>query len=165
VALFHVVGVTPEVVEEPVLGKTREFLQVTSLDEAYELLNAPVDEIGLVSIGCPHASREEIHRVAQAVAGRRLATRLWITTARQTREEADQRGWVQEIEEAGGQVVADTCTVVAPIQALGVRTLATNAAKTAFYAPSHSGVAVRFGSLAQCIEAALTGQWPGGGAR
>jgi len=165
VALFHIAGVTPEIVEEPVLGQARQCLRVTSLDEAYELLNAPVDEIDLVSIGCPHASLEEIHQVAQAVAGRRLATRLWITTARQTREEADQRGWVQEIEEAGGQVVADTCTVVAPIRALEVRTLATNAAKTAFYAPSHSGVAVRFGSLAQCIEAALTGQWPGGGAR
>ena len=162
VALFHVLGLTPEVADEPALGRARECLVVTSLDEAYALLNTPVEEIDLVSIGCPHASLEEIGLVAQAVAGRRLATRLWVTTARATRQEAAGQGWVQTIEEAGGHVLADTCTVVAPIQALGIRTLATNAAKTAFYAPAHSGVAVRFGNLAKCVEAALTGRWPGG---
>ena len=32
-------------------------------------------------------------------------------------------------------------------------------AKMATYTPSHSGLEVRFGSLAQCIRAALTGEW------
>jgi hypothetical protein len=56
--------------------------------------------------------------------------------------------------------VADTCLVVAPVADLGFRTLATNSAKMAFYTPSHSGLSVRFGPLAQCLEAALTGRWP-----
>jgi hypothetical protein len=49
---------------------------------------------------------------------------------------------VARIEAAGGRVVADTCLVVAPVADLGFHTLATNSAKMAFYAPSHSGLAV-----------------------
>ena len=64
------------------------------------------------------------------------------------------------IEAAGGQVVADTCMVVAPVAELGFRTMATNSAKMAFYGPSHSGLSVRFGPMEQCLEAAMTGRWP-----
>ncbi|MGC8837967.1 MAG: aconitase X [Anaerolineae bacterium] len=162
VALFHVWGVTPEVRDEPALGRAPRRLEVASLEEVYARLNAPAERVDLVHIGCPHASLDEIRRVAGAVAGQRLAARLWVTTGQAVREEAAQRGWVAQIEAAGGHVVADTCAVVAPIQTLGVRVLATNSAKTAFYAPAHSGVAVRFGNLAQCLEAARTGRWSGG---
>ena len=116
-------------------------------------------DIDLVGIGCPHASLAEIAQVAESLRGQQLRTRLWVTTARQTREHALAEGWVQIIEGAGGRVVADTCTVVAPLQLLNVRTLATNAAKTACYAPAHSGVQVRFGTLEQCLQAAVTGRW------
>ncbi|MBC7223303.1 MAG: aconitase X catalytic domain-containing protein [Anaerolineae bacterium] len=162
VALFHVWGVTPEVRDAPALGRAKHRLEVTSLREVYARLNAPAEQVDLVHIGCPHASLEEIRQVAEAVAGQRLAARLWVTTGRAVREAAARRGWVAQIAAAGGHVVADTCAVVAPIQALGVRVLATNSAKTAFYAPAHSGVAVRFGNLARCLEAARTGRWPGG---
>lgn len=162
VALFHVRDVTPEVRDEPSLGRAERRLEVHSLEEVYTRLNAPAEQVDLVHIGCPHASLEEIRQVAEAVAGQRLVARLWITTGRAVREEATRRGWVAQIAAAGGHVVADTCTVVAPIQALGVRVLATNSAKTAFYAPAHSGVAVRFGNLERCLEAARTGRWPGG---
>jgi len=56
-------------------------------------------------------------------------------------------------------VVADTCAVVAPMQMLNVRTMATNAGKMACYAPMHSGVRMRFGDLEQCLDAAITGTW------
>lgn len=162
VALFHVWGVTPEVRGEPALGRAPRRLEVASLEEVYARLNAPAERVDLVHIGCPHASLDAIRQVAEAVGGQRLAARLWVTTGRAVREEAARQGWVAQIEAAGGRVVADTCTVVAPVQALGVRVLATNSAKTAFYAPAHCGVAVRFGNLAQCLEAARTGRWPGG---
>lgn len=68
-------------------------------------------------------------------------------------------GYVATIEAAGGRVVDDTCLVVAPMDALGFRTLATNSAKMAFYVPSHSGLQVRFGPLERCLDAALTGRW------
>ena len=160
VALFHVEGVTPEAQDRlPIAPGARE-LVVDDLAPAYRALNGPAEEIDLVSLGCPHASLAEIEAVAGALDGHRLATALWITTARTTRQAAEQAGLVARIEAAGGRVVADTCMVVAPVAGLGFRTLATNSAKMAFYAPSHSKLSVRFGSMEQCIEAALTGRWP-----
>ena len=97
--------------------------------------------------------------MAAYLAGRRVKAQLWITTARATRDRAERAGLVEGIEAAGGRVVADTCMVVAPVHELGFRSLATNSAKMAFYAPAHSGLAVRFGPLEQCLEAALSGRW------
>jgi predicted aconitase len=168
VALYHIKGITPEAIQGHVVASGAETLVVESLDEAYAALNhitdvsaadTANDTIDFVSIGCPHASLDEIRRIAKIIDGRRLKATLWVTTAGQTRQQASEQGWVQAIEAAGGQVVADTCMVVAPVGELGFRTVATNAAKAAFYTPGHSGLAVRFGTLEQCIEAAVTGQW------
>jgi predicted aconitase len=136
---------------------------VDSLDPAYQIMDADPDlrQIDLVTIGCPHASLSEIQQIAAMLQGQRLATQLWVTTARITRERAREAGWVQVIEAAGGQVVADTCAVVAPVRSIGITSMATNAGKMACYAPAHSKVKMRYGSLAQCVDAALTGRWNG----
>lgn len=159
VALYHVEGVTPEAQRGEMLAPDAERVIIEDLSPAYAALNAPVEQIDLVSIGCPHASLDEIAEVARAVDDRRLRAALWITTARQIKDRAAEAGYVATIEAAGGRVVADTCLVVAPMDALGFRTLATNSAKMAFYTPSHSGLQVRFGPLEQCLDAALTGRW------
>ncbi len=161
VALYHVEGVTPEARAGDVVATEAETIVVDSLDEGYAALNSPVDAIDLVSIGCPHASLAEIEETARWLEGKRTKTRLWITTARKTKEQAQEQGLVEPIEAAGGKVVADTCLVVAPIKELGLHSLATNSAKAAFYAPAYSGLMVRFGRLEQCLEAAVTGRWPG----
>ena len=91
------------------------------------------------------------------------AARLWITTARAVRDEAARQGWVQDIEAAGGLVVADSCVIVAPMRELRYHTLATNSAKMASYALPHAGLRVRFGSTEHCLAAALDGHagpWP-----
>jgi predicted aconitase len=136
---------------------------VDDLGPAYDALNAPAQEVDLVGIGCPHASLAEIEAVATVLSGRQVKAALWVTTARATREAAQRAGLVERIESAGGRVVADTCLVVAPVASLGYRTMATNSAKMAFYTPSHSGLAVRFGSMEQCLEAAVTGRWSAAG--
>jgi hypothetical protein len=161
VALYHVEGVTPEAQGGDVLTAETETIVLGSLDEGYAALNSPQDEIDLVSIGCPHASLVEIEEVARWLGGKRVKAKLWITTARETRERAQEKGLVELIEAAGGRVVADTCLVVAPIEEMGLRSMATNSAKAAFYAPAYSGLEVRFGRLEQCLEAAVTGRWPG----
>jgi predicted aconitase len=171
VALYHVEGVTPEARAGDVVVTEVETIVFDSLAEGYAALNSPIGfdtlhystqgEIDLVSIGCPHASLVEIEEVACWLEGKRVKAKLWITTARETRERAQEKGLVELIEAAGGRVVADTCLVVAPIEELGLRSMATNSAKAAFYAPTHSGLVVRFGKLEQCLEAAVTGRWPG----
>ena len=111
-------------------------------------------------IGCPHASLGELEQVVCLLNGRRAGVALWVTMARHLREEAAGSGLLHSFEALGGQVVADTCLVVAPTKALGFRRLATPAGKGAYYTPGHSGLAVRYGSLERCIEAAVTGRWP-----
>jgi predicted aconitase len=159
VALYHVEGLTPEARVHEVLGPHAQRVRVDDLGEGYTGLNSSVERVDLVSVGCPHASIEEIRRVGVLLEGRTLTADLWVTTARGTREEAVRLGLLEPIEAAGGAVVADTCLVVSPMKMLGYRSLATNSAKMAFYARSHAGLEVRFGSAERCVEAAITGVW------
>jgi len=163
VALYHIPGVTPEARDlgERLIHPRARRLRIDSLAPAYAIMDANPEttEIDLVTIGCPHASLSELRRVAERLRGEKLATRLWVTTSQITRARAAQEGWVAVIEQAGGEVVADTCAVVAPVRSLGIKRMATNAGKMACYAPMHSGVEMRFGDLEQCLTAAVTGQW------
>jgi len=159
VGLFHIEGVTPEARSGAIRSAGLPVLALEDMEAGYQALNGTSSEIDLVSLGCPHASLEEIAAIAAFLEGRHVRAALWVTTARPIRGSAVEVGLVARIEAAGGRVVADTCLVVAPVAALGYRSLATNSAKMAFYAPSHSGLAVRFGPMEQCLEAALTGRW------
>lgn len=159
VALYHVEGVTPEAFSPEIVANGAKTVVISDLAPAYGALNSAEEAIDLVSLGCPHASLREIGEVAHSLEGRVVRTRLWITTSRLVRERTLQRGWVAVIEAAGGEVYSDTCPVVAPLEALGIRTLATNSAKAALYLPSHAGIRVHFGSLQQCIACALEGRW------
>ncbi len=159
VGLYHIDGLTPEALDRNMLRKNARTLVVDDLGHGYRALNGSAKGIDLVSLGCPHASLQELLTIADALVDRQVKTALWITTARATREAAERSGAVARIEAAGGRVVADTCMVVAPVAELGFQSLATNSAKMAFYAPAHSGLSVRFGPLDQCLEAAITGVW------
>jgi predicted aconitase/predicted aconitase with swiveling domain len=163
VALYHVEGLTPEAKDGTILPATARRLVIDDLAPGYAALNDAPTEVDLVSLGCPHASLSEIEEIATYLDARQVQATLWITTARATRDAAARAGLVERIEAAGGRVVADTCLVVAPVADLGYHTLATNSAKMAYYAPSHSGLAVRFGTTEQCLQAAITGTWPAAG--
>jgi len=167
VGLYHVAGVTPEAVAgADVLAPDAERLEIRDLSPGYAALNQsisntqyPTSTIDLVWIGCPHASLAEIERVVALLGGRQVRSALWITAAREVRRQAEQLGLLAALEACGGQIVADTCVIVAPVRELGFRSMATPSGKGAFYGPGHAGLAVRYGSLEQCIEAAVEGQW------
>jgi predicted aconitase len=161
VALYHVEGLTPEARRGGVLADGAERLPIGSLAEGYAGLDAGGDEVDFVSIGCPHASLRELREVADLLDGRKVRATLWVTTSRPVRARAARAGLVERIERSGGRVVCDTCLVVAPVEQLGFRRLATNSGKGAFYAPAHCKLSVRYGSTARCVEAAVTGRWPG----
>jgi len=110
----------------------------------------------LVFIGCPHCSINEVKRVADALEGKKVHTdiELWVCTSRYVKERA--KNYVDIIEHAGGHVLCDTCVLVSWTKDLGVRSLLTNSAKTAFYAPTLNEIEARLAPLKQCIEAACT---------
>jgi len=159
VALYHVEGVTPEATGALPLHQELPRVAVDDLSDAHDALNSPTKEVDFVSLGCPHSTLGVIERVAQLLEGKRVKATLWITTSRHVRERARRMGWVSQIEDAGGKVFADTCLVVAPIEEMGFHSMATNSAKAAFYAPSHTKLERRFGTMEQCIKAALSGRW------
>ena len=162
VALYHVAGCTPEAAWPDVLAPGHETLTVDDLRPAYAALNRDRPHgIDLVWFGCPHASLEEMAEVVRLLDGRRVKAALWITMARQVRERAAAAGLVTALEASGGRAVADMCAVVAPMRELGVRTLATSSAKGAAYLPSYAGLRVRYGTVEQCVEAAVAGAWEG----
>ncbi|MGD8998553.1 MAG: aconitase X catalytic domain-containing protein, partial [Anaerolineae bacterium] len=153
VALYHVAGVTPEAGRPDILTHNHQTLVVRDLRPAYAALNAAARDIDLVWFGCPHAGLDEIVHVVRLLDGRQVKSALWITTSRGMQEQAQREGLVDAIEASGGRVLADMCVVVAPMEQLGFRTLATPSAKGATYVPSHAGLLVRYGTVEQCVEA------------
>jgi predicted aconitase len=64
---------------------------------------------------------------------------------------------------AGARIVPDLCwcSISEPVFPPTARVVMTNSGKYAHYGPGLSGRRMRFGSLAQCAEAARTGEAPG----
>ena len=85
-------------------------------------------EIDFISVGCPHASINEIAKLAELLTGKKVTKEFWITTARPTKKIADSAGYTKIIENAGAKFAADTCCVVAPIKGR-FKCLATDSAK------------------------------------
>jgi len=123
------------------------------LKEASESLSTTREEPDMVFVGCPHCSFNELKQIAQNIKVKKVGEglRFWVCTSRHVRERA--KPYVDVIEHAGGVVISDTCAVVTWLKELGVDTLMTNSAKTAYYAPTLNGVGVTFASLARCIKA------------
>ena len=95
----------------------------------------------------------EIKQVSGMLRGRRIKedARLWVCASRYVRTRV--RRYVDVIESAGGKVLCDTCAVVTWVDKLGVDTLMTNSAKTAYYAPTLNRVKTIFKPMDVCIDA------------
>jgi predicted aconitase len=124
------------------------------LKEAIESLSTTSEKPDMVFIGCPHCSFAEIKQVAEIIRGRKVKedVKLWVCTSCYIRDKAKE--YVDIIESAGGKVVSNTCAIVTWVKELGVGTLMTNSAKTAYYSPTLNKVKAKFASLNQCIDAA-----------
>ena len=131
VALYHMENVTPE-------------YGVAAKSEA--------DDPDLICLGCPHASLEEIKEVANIVKGKSIKNKLWICTSVSVKATADRMGYTKVIEDAGGNVVCDTCMVVAPIEDMGFEVIGVNSAKAANYVPSMCGLDVVYNDVENLIQ-------------
>jgi predicted aconitase len=165
VGLFHVAGATPEAPDEATALQgvpAHERIIVTNemlLDAQGRLSTADrADRIDAVAIGSPHLSLEEFDNLRRLLAGRKLAVPLYACTGRHVLRLLERDGHRQEIESSGVTIVADTCVVVTPIlpEKPGA-ILMTNSGKFAHYVPSNTGYAVLYGSMADCVESAVTG--------
>lgn len=171
VSMFHAVGVTPEApsLEEAFGGQEPEKVFVfdtEAKEKAQAALNKePSDHVDWILVGCPNASVEEIREVAQALEGRKVhqEVSLWVTTAGAMYAMAERMGYIKTIEDAGGVVVRETCPFLARSRVIapkkGYKTLTTNSAKMAFYAPGQFGLPTHYGNLQRVMQAAINGVW------
>ena len=150
-ALYHAEGLTPEADLMDTKGLETVEVGEKELKETYKTLNTGQDP-DIVILGCPHASLKEIATLACKLEGKRLRKPLWICTSRVTKEAATRMGFTETIEKAGGKVVADTCTVVSPIEQMGYKTTGVNSGKAANYLPGFCKQQVVFKSLDDLLE-------------
>jgi predicted aconitase len=166
VALFHVVGVTPEA---PTLEATSHGRHdLARVPVTGPMLRAARDELSTsagpsldaVSLGTPHFSAAEFAELVELLDGDGVHSDLdlFVSTGRDVLAEVESRGWRDLLERAGATLVTDTCTYITPILDRGSRTVMTNSAKWAYYAPGNVGVEVVFGSLAECVRSAVAGR-------
>jgi predicted aconitase len=151
VALYHAEGLTPEASLMHPKGLETVEVGKGELKEAREKLNTGKSP-DIIILGCPHASLREIAALARKLEGKRLKKPVWICTSRVTKEAADRMGLVEAIEKAGGKVVADTCTVVSPIERMGFKCTGVNSGKAASYLPGFCKQEVVFGDLDELLE-------------
>ncbi len=151
VALYHVENLTPEAhLMDPGGLETIE-VDKRELKEARDKLNTGKDP-DIIILGCPHASLREIATLARKLEGKRLKKPVWICTSRIMKEAANRMGFTEKIERAGGRVVADTCTVVSPIEQMGYKTTGVNSGKAASYLPGFCKQEVVFGNVDELLE-------------
>jgi predicted aconitase len=174
VRMYHIPGMTPEAptLEAAFQGqKPKETVSISrdDLKRVYELMNyGSSDDIDFVYLGCPHYNIEELRKVADLLEGKKCNTRLWVMTNPPTYKVADMAGYRKKIEDAGGLLLSGSCSgllggkVVPP--AGFPRVIAMDAAKQDYYITGHchpNKVQVRYGTMEECVDAAVTGKWKG----
>ena len=163
-AMLHVEGVTPEAENAADTDADRAIISRDDMAAAWKALSEGPEEVDLVAIGSPHASLEECRTLAEALGGRprRQDVAVIVTAGKDVVSEARRDGTLARLEASGAQVLPDLCwcSISEPLFPVRAHTVMTNSGKYAHYGPGLSGRAVRFGSLADCVTAALTGRVP-----
>jgi predicted aconitase len=165
VALFHVVGVTPEAPDlETACGglapELRLRLTADDLRQAARSLSTVGDgaPVGAVSLGTPHFSLAEFARLMPLLDGPRPLIDIWINCSRATLGQIRDRGWDEQLRAARVTLVTDTCIYIGALMRFGAGAVMTNSGKCAYYAPANLGVEVAYGSLAECVASARAGK-------
>jgi predicted aconitase len=154
IALFHISGITPEATAFNPPEKVIDISQPDLDSTLTSLSDADSEEVDFVSLGCPHLSIQEISRLASLLDGKKVRKEFWVTTARPTKQIADQMGYTRIIEQSGAKFAVDTCCVVAPIRGR-FHAIATDSAKACYYAYSKNHFKTRFLSFEQVVMEAL----------
>lgn len=163
VALFHIVGITPEASRLSDVGGDsleahrvgRE--QVKALQQSY----AVDKDVDVVVFSAPQLSLYELRALAELCDGRRFKRPLLAVTSPQVKPDSDRFGYTERIEAAGGTVFSGMCFYQSYAreiaEANGWKRLATNSAKMVNILGGY-GYVPMLASMEQCVDAAETGR-------
>jgi hypothetical protein len=164
VALFHMIGITPEAQRLDDVVPSGE-LRTHDVGEAdigtfQAAYSANIDAIDLVVFSAPQLSLVEMWQVAGLLDGRRATIPLLAVTSPQVKPDADRMGLTARIEKAGGTVLAGMCFYQSyareMAEANGWKRLGTNSAKLTNILGGY-GYKPALMSMEACVEAACAG--------
>ncbi len=166
VALFHVVGYTPEAptLTAALQGRQPEETFLVTMDSLRaarrELTTASGEKLDMVVLGSPHFSLAEFKQLAPLLTGCRVhpEVKFLVTSSRAMALLAHRAGYLAALEAFGGTVTVDTCILASPMLPPEIKRLMTNSAKYAYYAPGMLKTEITFGSLADCVRSAVEGR-------
>ncbi|MCC7371366.1 MAG: aconitase X catalytic domain-containing protein [Chloroflexi bacterium] len=169
-AMFHLVGVTPEArtVEEAFGGRQPGrtlTVEPGTLRAVYQTFQPERKRPDLVAFTAPQLSIVELRDMARLLGGRTVHpdVKLLITTNYQNRAAADHLGYSDTILAAGGLLISGACYYLMTARELaekhGWRTIVTDSAKLANIIPGYGYNSV-FRPTEVCVEAAVRGELP-----
>jgi predicted aconitase len=165
VALFHMIGITPEAQRESDVVRNPDALPRHRIGKAeIESFRASyargIDAVDLVVFSAPQLSLLEMQEVAEMLDGRRVSIPLLVVTSPQVKPDADRLRLTARIEAAGGMVLSGMCFYQSyareMAEANGWQRLATNSAKLVNIIGGY-GYKPALLSMQACIEAACKG--------
>ena len=164
VGLFHIEGVTPEAPDLPTAlgGADPEAVIAPAPSELRDtrdtLSTAATGRIDAVAVGSPHFSLAEFARLEALLPATPFAVPFYVCTGRSEYHQLEAANRLRGFEDAGVEIVVDTCVVVTPILPPTDGVLMTNSGKFAHYTPSNTGYGVVYGSLEDCVRSARRGR-------
>ena len=168
--ICHVVGLTPEAhTLDMALGgkkpKTEIEVSEKDIEESLSMVcDAGVGPVDYISIGCPHLSLDEIREIAYYLEGKKLGpgVELLIWTAYPIKEMANMNGYTKTIEDSGAFLLTGSCPVLMREESHGhAKAMVMSGVKQAHTIKHQTKAPVYFGSVKQCMDAALSGRWEG----
>jgi predicted aconitase len=165
IALFHVVGLTPEADElSDVAQVGLPSHRVTRADvDALQRSYHSDDRVDVVVFSAPQLSLYELRDLADFCEGRRFIVPLLAVTSPQVKPDSDRMGYTARIEDAGGTVLSGMCFYQSYAreiaEARGWKRLATNSAKLVNILGGY-GYHPMLASMEACVGAAVTGKLP-----
>jgi cis-L-3-hydroxyproline dehydratase len=166
VAMFHMVGVTPEAptLESAFQGNGPEEVISVTMDvlreSRRELTHSDCMTLDMVVLGSPHFSLAEFTALVPLVRGKHKHpnVKFLVTSSRAMTQLAKQAGFSDVLQAFGAQLTVDTCILTSPMLPPDVKYLMTNSAKFAYYTPGLLGRQITFGSLKDCVASAIEGR-------
>jgi hypothetical protein len=165
VALFHMLGITPEAQRLDDIMRTGRDLDSHAVGEVdvrafIATYAAAIDKVDLVVFSAPQLSLVEMQQLANLLDGRRASIPLLAVTSPQVKPDADRMGLSDRIERAGGTVLAGMCFYQSyareMAEANGWKALATNSAKLTNILGGYGYRPVLM-SMGGCVDVACAG--------
>ncbi len=159
VALFHMIGVTPEA-ETPSLpvSATIGRDELRAFQAAYR---ARIDNVDVVVFSAPQLSLLELRELADMLNGRQARIPMLVVTSPQVKPDADRLGITARIEAAGGLVLSGMCFYQSyareMAEANGWQNLVTPSAKLVNILGGY-GYRPALLSMRECVDAACSGR-------